>query len=104
MTNDDTPTKSHSDAMLDAYRLFFNFYDDGDQNFATLADFLADPDIAATLTITELDDNAMHIYFDYDTCAVYLIALFNEHDYMTSIKVSTDNMPYESLILDANRR
>lgn len=91
-------------AALDAYRIFFNFYCDDDQTFATLDDFLTDPDIANTIFISHLDDNATHIYFDYDTCQITLLILTDAHDHIASIFLSTDTMPYEPLILDSTRR
>lgn len=107
MTNLDSPLTTadlRPRAMLNAYFLFFNFY--ADEPFASLDDFLAFPDIAATLTIAPIDyyRNALHIYFDYDTCQINLIATFNADDCMTSILLSTDTMPYESMILDLARR
>jgi hypothetical protein len=96
-------------AMLDAYRLFLNYYSDERDPataFSTLDEFISDPDIAATLTITPIDyyRNAIAIHMNYDTCDIDLIATFDERDNMTSIICSTDTMPYEPMILDLNRK
>lgn len=96
--------------MLNAYRLYFNFYADDDQLFDTLDEFASFPDIAATITATPIDDEslddarAIHLYFDYDTCAINLLATFDMHDMITTIMLSTDTMPYESMICDIARR
>lgn len=92
-------------SILDAYRLNFNFYADDDQIFPSLVEFLADPDISNTLTIRFIDDdeNSIHIYFDYDTCAINIIALL-DNERITALMLSTDAMQYEPMICDRNRR
>lgn len=111
MTNHtDTETIALDDpraiAILESYRLYLNFYSAPDQLFDTLDEFINDPDIAATLIIRPIDyfANALHAYFDYDTCPLNIIATFDADQYMTSIQLSTDSMPFEPMILDLNRR
>lgn len=111
MTNQIATDDPRALAMLDAYRLFFNFYADPDQTYATLDAFIADPDIAATIDIRSIDfsENAIHIYFDLDTCPINLIAFFEfipntDRAHMNSILLSTDTMTFEPMICDRTRR